>query len=258
MSDTHEQQQEKLAMAGAALTKLANERGLSINDFTEQETIDMLDMIMGGDDASAKVAGDAGSQPDPQVPTAPEATKVAYNVALGEVMKFAQAQGIDLNKVASDELHAATLQMQETLSNPELMQKQAEFEKQASYYDGMGRVMARAYVDELSKIAAATQAPADKEAAKVAFVRDLRTKLAGEMPPQFRRDGDDKGKGEDEDDKEKEKKAAAEFAKQANLRATEVLIESGINPQTGAKFASAQEQLDAAALFILQQKGYVG
>ena len=42
----------KLAAAGETLEKLAAERGLSLNDFTEQETVDLLTTIMGDKEAA--------------------------------------------------------------------------------------------------------------------------------------------------------------------------------------------------------------
>lgn len=266
----------KLAAAGELLEKLASERGLSVSDFTEEETMDLLGTIMGegtGDvgggtapaevSAPAKIASAPAAAPAPVA--APGTTKVAYQVALAEVMKVAQANGFDLNKATPEELHSAVENMQEVMSDPQYGVKQAAFEEKIAEADALGRVMAHAYVDELGKIASATTAtpatavtPApDVSEKKAAFVRELRAKVAGEMPPQFaaHAKGKGEGKGDDEDKDEKEKKAA--FEKAASLRAAEVLVASGINPETGSKFASDQEQVEYGAKLILQQKGYL-
>lgn len=278
MSDTQEQFETKLAAAGEALTKLASDRGLSLNDFTEEETIDLLSTIMGeggGSDgggapaADPKVASAAPVIPAQAAPAQAGTAKVAYVEALAEVMKVAQANGFDLNTAAPAEVHAAVEQMQTIMADPSYATKQAALQEKVAEADALGRVMAHAYVDELSKIAAKTASDdhdADdekkKSEKKAALVRDLRSKVAGEMPAAFAAHIKGKGKGkggDDEDDKgkkeEEEKKAS--FAKQASLRAAEVLIENGINPATGAKFASDAEKVEAGASLILQQKGYV-
>lgn len=275
MSDTQEQFETKLAAAGEALAKLASDRGLSLNDFTEEETIDLLSTIMGEGGGS-----DGGGAPaaEPKVASAaPVSTgsvgyrepaaveKVAYVEALAEVMKVAQANGFDLNTAAPAEVHAAVEQMQTIMADPSYATKQAALQEKVAEADALGRVMAHAYVDELSKIAAKT-ASADNDAddekkkaeKKAALVRDLRAKVAGEMPAAFAAHikGKGKGDGDDKDEKEEAEKKAA-FEKQAQLRAAEVLIENGINPATGAKFASDAEKIEAGASLILQQKGYV-
>ncbi len=253
----------KLAAAGETLEKLAEERGLNLNDFTEEETIDLLSTIMGedggagaGGEPEPKVASETPAQPPAPVQQ-PQTTKVAYQVALAEVMKVAQANGYDLNQASPEELHKAVEDMQQIMSDPQYGVKQAALQEKIAEADALGRVMAHAYVDELGKIASAqTPAPTGDTTAekKAAFVRELRAKLAGEMPPQFRKDKEDK-KGDDKGDKDEEKEKEA-FAKQASFRAAEILIANGINPSSGEKFASDQERIDAGAMLLLQQKGY--
>ncbi len=270
----------KLAAAGEILEKLAAERGMSVGDFTDEETMDLLSTIMGdggtgGGDAPVADPKTASETPStPAAPAAPAAsvptTKVAYTEALAEVMKIAQANNFDLNKVSAEELHKNVEQMQAIMSDPQYQEKQAAFKEKVAEADALGRVMAHAYVDELGKIAstktaspAATPTPTTEPTLaekKAAFVRELRerSKQAGEMPPQFaahakgKKDGEKDDKDGDKD--EAEKKAA--FEKAAALRASEVLIAEGINPATGSKFASEQERVDAGAALILQQKGY--
>lgn len=277
MSDiTQEQEFEtKLAAAGETLQKLAAERGLDLNDFTEEETIDLLSTIMGdggaGEPAPAadpKVASALPVVPAPAAaPAAGGTSKVAYNVALAEVMKIAQANGYDLNTASPDELHKAVEDMQAIMADPAYATKQAAMQEKLAEADAIGRMMAHSYVDELAKIAAKT-ASADndeddekkKAEKKAALVRDLRAKVAGQMPPQFaahvKGKGGEKGDKDEKDEKEEAEKKAA-FAKLASLRAAEVLVENGINPATGAKFASEEERVEAGANLILQSKGYV-
>lgn len=228
----------KLAAAGEMLEKLAAERGLNVSDFTEEETMDLLSTIMGeggGGDAAASPESVEAPVEGPKVASAPMATKVAYAEALAEVMKVAQANGFDLNQASAEELHQAVEQMQAVMSDPQYGVKQAALQEKIAEADALGRVMAHAYVDELGKIASAPDALAEK---KAAFAKELRSKVAGEAHPQA------------------EKKAAFEVA--AQLRAAEILVSNGINPETGTKFASAQEQTEYGAQLILQQRGYLG
>lgn len=256
----------KMTAAGELLEKLAAERGMTLQDFTEEETIDLLGTIMngdgGGDAGTADVKTASVATVPAPAPVQQPTTKVAYADALAEVMKLAAANGHDLNKTSAEELHKNVEYMQQVMSDPQYQQKQAAFQEKIAEADALGRVMAHAYVDELGKIAAqTTPEPTTDTLAekKAAFVRELRAKVAGEMPPQFaahaKGKGDkDKEKGDDKDKEDAEKKAS--FEKAAALRAAEHLVSEGINPATGAKFASDQERIDAAALILLQQKGY--
>lgn len=282
----------KLASAGEMFEKIAKESGLSISDFTEQEIEETLTLLMGDEKTASALApggtagaGSAipaaaranpfsrlwlsgtGSTPAPKVAAA-ETPKFSYGEVMSEVVKFASASGVDLTKVSSAELDEAVVKMAEhmaAMATPEMQQKQAALREKAAEADAMGRVMAHAYADELSKIAAAAKVaekPEDekereeKEKAekKAAFIQQL--KSAGEMPEAFKKHlkgKDDKDGDKDDDKKEKE---AALFAKQASLRAAEILISAGTNPETGMKFASEQERIDAGAALILAQQGY--
>ena len=51
---------------------------------------------------------------------------------------------------------------------------------------------------------------------------------------------------------EEEKKAS--FAKAASLRAAELLILNGVNPETGYKFASDDEAVEAGAALVLRAR----
>lgn len=76
------------------------------------------------------------------------------------------------------------------------------------------------------------------------------------MPPQFAEHMKGKGEKKDEKDEKEHEKEKEAFEKKTSARAAEILIVNGINPATGTKFASEQEQVDAAALHLLSQKGY--
>lgn len=281
----------KLASAGALFEKVAKEHGLSVNDFTEQEAIDIVTTLMGDEKvasvlspggtagAGTSVASTApsttpssGAAAPPKVAGAEE-PKFTYGEVMSEVVKFAAANNVDLGKIPPAELDAWVVKMAAHMAQaqtPEFQQKQAALQEKYAEADAMGRVMAHAYVDELGKIAEKTASEEsqeekekreEKEKAekKAAFVNALRGKLAGEMPEAFKKHMKGKEHGEpdadDKKDKEEEKEKEA-FAKQASLRAAELLILDGIDPMTGAKFASEQERLDAGAHLLLALKGY--
>lgn len=264
----------KLAAAGDVLEKLASERGLNVADFTEQEVSDLLSTIMGED--GDKTAAEAPIAPAaaPSAKTAAEAPsgpQLTYGQVMAEVVKVASANGYDITKASPAELDDAVQKMATLLSTPGYLEKQAALQEKVAEADAMGRIMAHAYVDELGKFAAKVaedkkdekDEDEKKEEKKASLVRALRGKTAGEMPEAFKKhlkgkdgDKDKHEKGESEEKEEAEEKKAA-FAKQASLLATERLIVAGINPATGAKFASEQEALTAASDLILAQKGYL-
>jgi len=274
----------KLASAGEMFEKMVKESGLSVSDFTDQEAIDAITILMGGDAKTASAAPPAGAGTPPPAPAAPapktasqEQPKFSYGEVMAEVTKFAAAHGYDLTKASPAEIDDAVEKMAAHMAarqTPEFQAKEAAFKEKVAEADAMGRVMAHAYVDELGKIAAHTPMHEDKDEEKekaekkAALVAKLRGKTAGELPPALaahmkgKHEGHEHHEhGKDHDEKEKhekeeaEKKAAA-FAKAASDRAAEKLILAGINPATGAKFASEEERIEAGANLVLSQKGY--
>lgn len=243
----------KLAAAGETFEKLAAERGLSISDFNEQETFDILSTIMGeGEPEKTASAAPVAPAAAPAAPVAaPTKTasasqpQLTYGQVMAEVVKVASANGYDINKATPAELDDAVQKMAALLSDPGYMQKQAALQEKIAEADAMGRVMAHSYVDELSKIAAAKAAaeePKDekkedeeKAEKKAALARALQAKTAAATPAPA---------------------PSADIAKLAAFRAEEHLVLSGVNPATGEKFASQEEAVDAAAALILRQKGY--
>lgn len=268
----------KMAAAGEALVKLAADRGLTLNDFTEQESMDLLEMLMGDKTASEIPGGEAPLAPvkptavtPPASKTASEQRQLSYGEVFAEVVKVAAANNYDLTTATPAEIDDAVQKMAEVMSDPNYAVKQAALQEKLAEADAIGRVMAHSYVDELSKIAAAGKTAGktdeekreeEKNEKKAALVRELRAKTSGEMPEAFKKHmkGKDGEKSEKDEKSEKEEKEEAEkkahFAKVAELRAAQILIANGVNPATSAKFASSEEQVDAAALNLLAQKGY--
>jgi len=265
----------KLAAAGEIFEKLASERGLTINDFSDDEAADILQQIMEGDTSSAEEPKLAEEEPV-AAPVAPasapafsaEEQKVAqllYAQAYQEVTKMAAAQNIDVTTVDPEELHDAVLKQAALMSDPTYQAKVAALQEKVAEADMLGRVMAHSYVDELAKIAAKTAGDAppseakdedkdknEKKASLVAAAASLRAKQAGEVPPQFAKDKDEKK----DEDKDKEKEEAEKKASFVAARVQAHLLAQGIDPTTGQKLASAEE-IDAEALKILKEKGWI-
>lgn len=201
-----------------------------------------------------------------QAAEAAKSASLTYGEVMHEVAKVAAANGYDISQASPAELDDAVQKMAALLSNPEYLVKQAALQEKIAEADAMGRVMAHAYVDELGKLASSHEETEEEkkerekkeekkeEEKKASFYRSV--KSAGEMPAALKEHMKKKHEGkEDEDEEEEEKKAS--FAKAASLRAAELLILNGINPDTGYKFASQQEALDAGAALVLQSKGYI-
>lgn len=276
-----EQFEQKLASAGVAFEKIATEYGLKVSDFTETEINDILTTLMDGGTpvpADKTASAPAPAAPAPSAPppvadktaSAPE-PKLTYGQVMSEVLKFAQANNVDLTKETPEAIDAAVQKMAAFLSDPEAQKKQAALNEKYAEADAMGRVMAHAYVDELGKIASSTTAEKtedekkkEEEAEKkAALVRHLASgKTAGEMPEAFKKhlkgkdEGDDKSKDESKKDEDEKKEAAAKIAAAAEILAMEKLILAGTDPSTGAKFASEEAQVEAAANLLLAKKGY--
>jgi hypothetical protein len=165
---------------------------------------------------------------------------------MAEVVKVASANGYDISQASPEELDQAVQKMAELLMTPGYFEKQAALQEKVAEADAMGRIMAHAYVDELSKLAAKEEECEEccKKCDKDPCVCDKAEKKAALLQ--------DVAQGSTPTTEE-----PSDFAKAASARAAEYLIENGINPQTGEKFASDQEAIDAAAALILQHKGYL-
>jgi hypothetical protein len=257
----------KLAAAGEMFEKLAAEQGLDINDFSDDEAADILTQIMDGGSAPEAPAAEpkvASAAAPVAQPAQQSQGELLYAQAFQEVTKQAAAEGIDVTQVAPEELHNAVLKQAHLMSDPAYQAKVAALNEKIAEADMLGRVMAHSYVNELAKIAESNAAPEgkgerdedkDKKEKKASLVAALRSKQAGEVPPAFA------SKGKDEDEKEKEKKEKEEAEKKASFVSARVhahLLSQGIDPSTGQKLASAeQNEIDQAAIAILKEKGWV-
>jgi hypothetical protein len=274
--------EQKLASAGEMFEKLANEQGLSIEDFSDDEAADILTQIMDGgagpaiEPKTASVETPAPAAPvaappaaAPSIETKLASDPVLYAQAFQEVTKQAEAAGVDVKTVDPKELHEAVVKQASLMSDPAYQAKVAALNEKIAEADMLGRVMAHSYVDELAKIAAKTageEQPKDeekeKQEKKAAFVAALRAKQAGEMPPAFAAHVKGKGEGKDDEGKDKDdEKKKEEAEKKASLITARVqahLLSQGIDPTTGEKLAAAdQSEIDQAALAVLKAKGWV-
>jgi len=247
----------KIAAAGDLFQKLAAERGLTMDDFTEEEATEFLTTIMGktASEVEQELKVAAAAAPAPAAPAAPAPTKVAsvsYGTAMAEVIKLAQANNVDISQSTPAEIDDAVVKMASLMSDPTYTEKQAALQEKVAESDMMGRVMARSFADELGKIS---------ENAKTAQKAEL-LKVAGELPEAFKKhmkgkdgDKDDKGDDKDEDKDDKEKEAQLKLA--SEVRAAEHLLANGIHPFTGVKIASVEDNVEARAQLLLLQRGWL-
>lgn len=128
---------EKIAAAGAILEKTASDEGVDLNDFSDEEIGELVGEIISEQD---KVASQ---------------TITVADVAV-ELAKVAAAEGIDLDSISRDDYTQAFDALAEQLTDPDVYAQKvaAEQEQLAKIAEAeeAGRVMARAFTDELGTL----------------------------------------------------------------------------------------------------------
>lgn len=273
-----------LVAAGETLAKIAAEENIDLNSLDDATVEGLLKEVItaqagGGGEATTETPAaepekTAAATPAAPAPAAaPAATKTASqepdlaDVSV-ELLKIASAEGVDLSKISKDEYTKAFDKLAGAMASGEYFKKQAEAEEmqaKLAEMDVLGRGMAHSFMDEVQKIAAAKDKPAET---KTAEEKTAESKKLAEMPEKLRaaiekkmgKGGEGKDEHEDkhEDKKEKEheeKKASLEAA--ATAMARRELILNGINPDGGEKFASDEDATKALAIEMLRAGGYI-
>ncbi len=242
-----------LIEASALVQKQAAAQGIDLSKLPEPVVAELLDLALHEKTSSL-------SEPtNGETPMSNQVQVTHAEVAL-ELSKIAQSEKIDLSKVAKAELEEMYNTVAQAMAQPGYHEKKAALDAENERHVELGRMMAQGFHEELLK-------------------------KAGEMPPQF---AANKGKaeGEDGDDEEekkkkgKEKEAADAAAKVAAAvggkpaaapaadpklafdtavlnRARAILLESGINPDTGTKIASDEERIELGARELLAANGFL-
>jgi len=260
----------ELNAAADLLQKVAQDAGIDLEALPEEGVAELLhDILSTNKTAGAEPVKTASAETatETAAPAARELT--AVDVSL-ELTKRAAAEDLDLATLTPEEYKHVFDVVASEMSDPTYGEKIAEAEKVAqelAHMDEMGRVAARGFYAELNKLAAEDDDDKGEEG-------------KGKMAPPFgKKPEGEEGKGKDEKGEKKEaslrdrlvslaktasiqpQAPAADTAKVAYLqtaaqeRASQILLASGIDPTTGTKLAS-DEEIEAAALALLKEKGY--
>ena len=264
---------EKTAQA-RLLVKLAEQNGLDINQFSEEELQQLAAELMAELEAQQggqPGAGVPGQQPGGPVPGA--APQAAPHAGVPNPMIAQQQMQRPQAAAPQAAPQAAPAPAGPTMSgglSPEMAKEaQAKFEEA----DALGRVMAHAYVEELDKIASARNSELEKTAGRGAAVAAKAKDVAGRAA-NFAK-GNKKAIGAAAGGaaagfaagRMSKKASSAAFEKLANDRAVQILQTLGIDPATGQPMQpEAQDQapqepdfdqaVDARALQILADAGF--
>lgn len=150
----------ELAAAGELLQKVAEAEGIDLSQLSDDDVAELMVDLM-----PSKIAEEPEKGEDKKA-SIPEGLTFA-DVAV-ELSKAAAAEGVDLTQLSREDYHAAFDAVATRMASPEFAsEKQAAEEAQAKLAeaDALGRVMARAFMDEQAKIAEAGDGKTVKEMA---------------------------------------------------------------------------------------------
>jgi|NOAtaT_6_FD_contig_31_8358620_length_1888_multi_4_in_0_out_0_2 hypothetical protein len=282
----------ELATAAQVLEKVALDQGVDLSLLTDDQVAELIVELM-----PSKLAADheaAESEEEERKEHAEKREKretsekkagipdtVTFADVAAELGKYAAANGIDLNEVSREAYHEAFDRMAAAMTSPEYEAEKmanAEVEAKVAEADAIGRLMARAFVDEQYKLASDAKTEAAKgvyESIKgglskakdfvgrntdkaLDFAKEhkgglaLGTATTGGAYMVGKGVGRSKQKRKMMQDMDKEsaiEAAALEMARQA-------LVDNGIDPDTG-KVASDDDLVRIRALEILKESGWV-
>lgn len=160
-------------IATQILVKTAEEEGIDLNELSDDEIQELLsDIREEVSDRADESGGEGGEEPK-------TAGLTTADVAL-ELSKVAAANGIDLSQVSREEYAEAFDKLASEMSNPHYWETQ----EKVAEADFAGRVMARAFNDELEKIAdARTWSPQKRRAVEAKRNAMLAERVrAGDFP----------------------------------------------------------------------------
>ncbi len=132
----------RLEQASILLKQAADEQGVDLNSFSEDELAGMLH------DIATEEGGNGGEQ-YAEGGDEKTASDVTYADVSLELTKRAAAEGVDLSQLHPDQYNELFDKVAAEMTDPE-MQKWAA---QVSQMDELGRVAARSFVDEINKLA---------------------------------------------------------------------------------------------------------
>lgn len=144
----------RLEVASHLLKKAADEQGVDLESFSEEELGDMLTDMVSGPENEAAAGEDADDDEDEGEGEGGGEDKTAgqltYPDVSYELQKRASVHGVNLAELSREEYQDLFNKVAQEMTDPDA-QKLAAAEAQM---DHLGRVAARAWADELDKIAA--------------------------------------------------------------------------------------------------------
>lgn len=135
----------RLEAASHLLKAAADEQGVDLNDFSEEELSEMIGDIADDDGDQDSGDGEEGGK------MASGELTVA-DVSL-ELNKRAAAEDVDLSQLDSDQYRELFDKVAQEMSDPYYYEESQKFAMQAANMDELGRVAARGFVDEINKLA---------------------------------------------------------------------------------------------------------
>lgn len=140
-----------VAAAGALLSKVAEEQGVNLDDFSDDEIGGMLSDIMGGESDEGGESGEGAVSAEP--PAAKTASDLTVADVSAELAKTAAAEGVDLTELSREDYHQAFNWQLEQMQNPSYFETKVAMQEKVAEADMLGRVMAHSFNDELTKVA---------------------------------------------------------------------------------------------------------
>ncbi len=153
----------RLEVATQMLKQAADEEGIDLDDYDQEEIADML-----GDLVENNADNDNGEGGDGEGKTAGDIT---YADVSFELAKRAAAEGVDLSELDASEYNEVFNKVAADMTDPDF----AKVAAQEAHMDELGRIAARGFVDEINKLASDEDDDDDddKEKKKVAAAKSL-------------------------------------------------------------------------------------
>ena len=164
----------RLEQASYLLKQAADESGVDLNEFSEDELSDMLGDIAEDDD------DDDDGDDDEDDDDYEEGGKMASDLTVADVSleltKRAAYEGIDLTELDPGDYHELFDKVASEMTDPYYYEESQKLAAQAQSMDELGRIAARGFVDEVNKLAAMEEDDVDY---RLGRAQDILLKQAG-------------------------------------------------------------------------------
>ena len=163
----------RYAAAGDVLVKIAEDEGVDLDDYSDEQIGGMLSEIVDDDGGEGDYddgydGGDGGGDYEEGGYEGGDEVKesgmVTHAVVARELSKIASAEGVDLSDLDQNEYNEVYNDLANAMVEPGYFQKQAAAHEKLAEADAIGRAMAHSFDDELHKLAE------EKEAASGAAI----------------------------------------------------------------------------------------